>query len=66
MCKIVLLDFVHHRNYKIITYSVLKAQFCFHLQVEKRGENTIPICLASWLSWPGQGVRLAQTTWPNR
>jgi hypothetical protein len=38
VCKIVLLDFVHHVNYKSSNYNVSEAGFCFRLQV-KMGER---------------------------
>jgi hypothetical protein len=37
--KIVLLDFVHHLNYKIIKLIVLEAGFCFCLQVKQGGRG---------------------------
>jgi hypothetical protein len=40
MCKIVLLGFVYHIDYKIIKHSVSKVVLCFCLQV-KRGVKWI-------------------------
>jgi hypothetical protein len=51
MSKIILLDFVHNLNYKIIRLQSFEAGFCFRLQVNtgKWIVNPLdPLCL----SWP--------------